>query len=972
VSLARNVVLALALGAPLAGLAPTTEAHAQSPASEAVVALPAPVALAEGAPVDLYFAVWSANGQPTAGVVAKATATVGVVEAVSEVAPGLYKVVYRASAAGQAKEAKVTLKGKDPASKRPLEATVTVAIAPGRGAPRVGVSPMSLTLGRDPEATVTVQGASRAGLKVRTSAGTVGAAEQLPGGIFSAKLMAPADRPPRIALVAVADLADPLATATHVALPMSGAIEFPVKGEPGASVLLELGSERFGPVVLGADGKGRVPIVVPPGVSAATKVSTKDGSETRESIDLKIPEAKRLLVYPLPAALPADRREVPLRVIVVKPDGSPDPDAKPTFTVSAGVVGAVEGLGGGVFRAKWTLPESGTSATVTASLGSPLQTDAVDVALTVPLPSAITVSSSPETVSGTAPFRVVVAATRADGSAYDRGEPVVDFDGAKGEPAVREATGWSLRAEPTAEGPIRATAHWKVAASPNPATTVALVPERLGVNNDGAAKVEVLVLAVDAAGQPVADRKVELSVDGGGGKVEPASVTTGADGTARVTYTSGSEAGYVGVRARSVDLDQLVVLGQFPDGKPPVPPPPSRTPALAALVPTLRIPRSEGPAVAIAPVASPVQKVNLSVEGVAGPGATVVLVASAVDGTGQVLGAFAPTLTASAGTLSPPETAADGTVRSILSIPADHRGSIDVSAAAGGRTAKVVVGQDDDVASAWGVPAVAPVAPVPPVPPVPAAPAPVPEIPEPPRAATEHPWLRVRGNGVFGTYRYTQAPSQEPGPVLPATLSVGGPDGGAPATPVGAEGDARVWLDAVGVPYVGFHGQVRGAAYSIASEAFSNAASDVLWNGSLDAVGRYPFELGGHQYWVGAKAGFQYGDFLTFLGDLTPGSTIRFLGLEVPGMGVGPELGADIGPVHVIAGYTLGLARGSQPYSNAVDLEVGWAPVEHLFLSGGLSTVTRGALLTGADSGLDRGTIDDASLAFKLGVGVSL
>jgi hypothetical protein len=250
-------------------------------------------------------------------------------------------------------------------------------------------------------------------------------------------------------------------------------------------------------------------------------------------------------------------------------------------------------------------------------------------------------------------------------------------------------------------------------------------------------------------------------------------------------------------------------------------------------------------------------------------------------------------------------------------------------------------------------------------------PEPAPEAPRPPPAPGEWPWLRVRANAVVGTYRYTQSPSAEPGPLLPATLAVGGPDGGSPSVPGGAEGDVRLWLDEVGVPWVGVHGQLRGAAYSISSSAFNGTASDVLWSGSADVVGRAPFTIAGDRYWVGAKAGFQYGDFLTFTGDLAPGSKIRFLGLSVPGIGVGPELGAEVGPVYLVAGYTLGLAQGSAPYGSGVDLEAGWAPVEHVFVSAGVSSLARNVILTGADSGLDRGSIADALLAFKLGAGLS-
>ncbi len=959
-SFGRTVVFALALAPLVVVAASPSVARAEAPAPAAgAVGLPASRASLDGPAVDVWFAVWGADGAPVTGLAAKVTASVGTADAPVEVGNGLYKVSYRAVGAGDANDAEVVLSGRHPVDGSAIAATARVPLGPSRS-PRAGVGPAALVLGKDGPATVTVQGVSRAGLVVRASHGTVQDVAAMPGGSFTARLAPPAERSPRVALVTWADAAEPLARSGHLAVPMSGAIDFPVKGEPGASVLLELEGKRFGPVVLDAAGKGRVPIVAPPGVASATKISVRDGAETRESIDLKIPEARRLALYPLPGSVPADGRTVPLQVVVVTPAGAPS-DEQPTFTVSAGAVGPVEAVGGGVFRAAWTLPTEGARATVTASLGTPTQSDALEVALGSALPASVSLSSTPEAVTGTAELRVSVAAKGEDGRPFGLGEPAVELDGAKAVGTSREGDGWVVRAEPAASGPVRATAHWRLPSSINPAAAVAVIPERTAVTTDGAARVELLVHAVDAFGAPVAGRKVALAVEGGGGRVEPAEVTTGPDGTARATYTAGTQSTYVGVRATSQDLEQVIVLGQFPEGRPPVPPPPHPSPRLKAVTPTLRIGRTDGGAPPVAAVAG-TETITLTVRGVAAPGATVTVVASAVDGAGKVRADRRPALTTTAGTLTPPVSEADGSVSTILAIPADHTGPITLTATADGRTATAVVGGDDEAAQAWAAP------PEPAPVPAPTAPAPVAEE----SVQRVWPWLRVRANAVAGTYRYSQSPSAEPGPLLPATLSVGGTSGGAPAAPAGVEGDVRAWLDEVGAPWLGVHGQVRGAAYSISSSAFNGTANDVLWNGSVDVVGRAPFTVAGDRYWVGAKAGYQYGDFLTFLGDLEPGSTIDFLGLPVSGLGVGPELGAEVGPVHVIAGYTLGLARGSQPYASGIDLEAGWAPVDHLFVSAGVSSLSRNAVLTGADSGLDRGSIDDASLSFKLGLGLSL
>jgi hypothetical protein len=896
VSVHRSVLfascLALSSGAWVGAIPGwSTEARAAEPGAVGHAAPRVPLG---GDPVDLWFAVWDGQGSPALGAVGRATADVGTVDQVVEVGGGLYKARFTPPEGAPGGVATVEWTAKDPVSKRPLTATVTVPLAPSRAAPKAGANPPALVLGRDASAALTAQSGGRAGLVWRASAGAVSESKPSEGSLWTATYTPPGDRPPRVALLTFGDAADPLARAGHLALELSGAIDFPVKGEPGASVLLEVAGERFGPAILGADGRGKVPIVAPPGVTAATKVTVANGAETREAFDLKIPQARRIALYPLPAALPSDGRSVELRAVVVTPGGDPDPAAPVVFTVFGGTVSEARPGADGVYRATWTLPSGAAgSARVSASLGTPEQTDAVDVAFGPPQPAAVTVRAEGEGVKPGDVLRVTVAATWADGRPFTIGEPAVDLDGADLKERVREGDAWLVRGDVAPEGPVRATARWQTAPSPNPAAALALVPERTALAPGGDAKLEVWVRAVDAYGSPVAGRVVALTVEGDA-RVEPAEVTTRDDGTARATVTAGATAGWLTLRARSQDLDQVQTLAQFPGARPPAALPPSRTPELVATLPTLGVARADAAAAA-----------------------------AEVDPWGVGVAAVAPPITPPA----PPPVAPP--------------------------------------------PAPPPVADVPGVPEVTAVPE-VPGAPRPDRSDVAGRWLRARGSGVAGTYRFTQAPSSSPGPVLPAVFAVGGPDGGSAATPVGGEGDLRVWLDPLGAPWLGVHGQVRAAGYSVASEAFSNEAADSLVYTTVDVVGRYPFGLGGDTVWVGAKVGYQYSDLLTFQGDLTPGSTVRFVGVPVHGLGLGPEVGAELGPVHLVAGYALGLAGGTRPWSNTVDVEAGVELVDHLFVATGLTTVSRDAELAGGESGLTRGTVDDASLQFKLGVGLSL
>ena len=137
-------------------------------------------------------------------------------------------------------------------------------------------------------------------------------------------------------------------------------------------------------------------------------------------------------------------------------------------------------------------------------------------------------------------------------------------------------------------------------------------------------------------------------------------------------------------------------------------------------------------------------------------------------------------------------------------------------------------------------------------------------------------------------------------------------------------------------------------------------------------AGRYPFDVGSDRYWAGVKAGFHYDDLMIFEGCVDQGCTISYNPVTIPGGVVAAEMGAELGSLHFIAGYGMGLAGFSRPYSNMVDVDVGAEIVDHVFIDLGFSWVDRNVILEGAESGLERGTLNDEQLVFKLGAGFAL
>ena len=88
------------------------------------------------------------------------------------------------------------------------------------------------------------------------------------------------------------------------------------------------------------------------------------------------------------------------------------------------------------------------------------------------------------------------------------------------------------------------------------------------------------------------------------------------------------------------------------------------------------------------------------------------------------------------------------------------------------------------------------------------------------------------------------------------------------------------------------------------------------------------------------------------------------------GLGVGAEMGANIGDLYFIGGYQATLAGATVPYGNNVDANVGYV-YENVLFDLGFSWVDRRVALQGKDSGLTRGYLADTQLILKLGAGVA-
>lgn len=193
---------------------------------------------------------------------------------------------------------------------------------------------------------------ARAALRLAASVGHVTAPRETGPGEYAFSYTPPDERYPQVAIVSALSVGD----GAFAALPIRLAARVTVEGEgePGATMHISVDGREFPGVVVGADGKFNVPLVVPPGGRAVGVSVDKLGNQQRREIDLALPPFPRLALGAVPATLPADgsaRAEV--IAFAVDARGNPEKRAPPSLSADAGTLSPPTPRGDG--STTWTL-----------------------------------------------------------------------------------------------------------------------------------------------------------------------------------------------------------------------------------------------------------------------------------------------------------------------------------------------------------------------------------------------------------------------------------------------------------------------------------------------------------------------------------------------------------------------------------------------------------------------------------------
>jgi hypothetical protein len=971
--------------------------------SGVVAILPVGEVVGDGATVsNLHLLALKPDGTPHLGAKLKTTVSAGSAGEAIELGAGLYQIPFTPPLARAATKVTVDVRART-VDRLSFDVVRVIEVEPASvAAVEVRSNPERLVLSQDAAATLSFQVPPGSGdppvatdLLVRVSSGAVSDIVSLGNGRFTARYTPPQVNYPHLAIVTVVDRRNPLGVRGHVGIPLQGKVSYPVTTTPGASVILRIGDREFGPTKAGSDGQATVDIIVPPGTAQATMVSIADGAPTESTLDLRVPEVRRLQLFPLQPGIPSDARTVvPVRAVVLTPGGQADVDAKINMTATAGRLSRPVHLGNGVYEAIYTPPDGRTqmAATIQATVpGGTKQSDDVELTLIPALPSSLVLTPEPARLAeeGTG-LRVFGRLLAIDGAGLSDRTLRVVAAGAQIKGEVQDLKGGDYRIDMTADQGTDVDVHVTALAQPsgNAIQRVLLFPEDQTLPSDGITSRSVLIVTADEFGYPVPDVKVDLSVIGGGSL--PSTVTTDGRGLAQVFYTAGSAPGLVSIEARAGGQHGAtsILLG-LPDLalKLPVSGAPADVraselwSAMQASVHVEREGATGATSAAIGVASGVLSALTASAEpAVVAPGGTVVVKVKAVDEAGRGVSGTPLDFFATGGArFGQVRDLGGGEYQSELTVPADAVDEVKVSVLSAGGITTVVRIQvsatgaradgspwaTDTTEPAWGEPAPATAATETPAPdPVPAT-KPTKVKPEP----GEHPWLRGRAGFVVSTYAYSQQPGGDAGSLLPTELSWGGGDGGA-AIPLGGEFVLRGYVPKV--PYIGFLASFRGSRYSVASPTFSEDAVDTLFSVKVDLAGRVPIPIGASELSLAARVGFRYDDFITFRGCTDPGCVVSYEPLGLPGLDVGFEVGAEFWKMYALVAASGGFAYGSVPYAVGVDANLGFQVHKHVFVDAGFGWQLRDADLEGADSGTIRGTLTDQMFTGSLGVGFSL
>ncbi|MBJ6765588.1 hypothetical protein JGU66_32955 [Myxococcaceae bacterium JPH2] len=200
-----------------------------------------------------------------------------------------------------------------------------LASAAAAAPPTVSARPARVVLGQESEVWLDVRVPEDAGpVRAAASSGTFEQSRLEGGPVRRFRWTPPSQRHPSEAVLVFWREDEPLPEPAVFRLPLWGRLTLDISTASGAEVIVEVGSQRFGPVRADAKGRAQVPVEVPPGVSEARVLATRGTLRTDRLTPLDVPRASSLAVALTPDPLSASEGGW---LLVARSDAPASPEA---------------------------------------------------------------------------------------------------------------------------------------------------------------------------------------------------------------------------------------------------------------------------------------------------------------------------------------------------------------------------------------------------------------------------------------------------------------------------------------------------------------------------------------------------------------------------------------------------------------------------------------------------------------------
>ncbi len=501
------------------------------------------------------------------GAKVRVKADSGKLGAVTQSPDGVVTVLYTPPAVTAARtyQLRVTGGGED--------VTVDVPVVPAtRGSLELVFDPPVLPATGTATVRITPDGASAVPADARrflvsASSGTIDAPMPAGDGTWVARYTPPKGlSTPLPVVITAADAAAPDRVWGHALLPVTVRRSVSVDAKPGTSNVLLVGGRTYGPFPAAPTGKVAFEVELDPRQPTARLRSVNPDTSTDER-EVPLPQGPPQIVF-VPSAPGAPAQPdlaVSVRFVAVESDGDAITADPPRVSASRGTLAQPLNEDEG-WRAVFTPPAQSGEAILSAEIPGAKADRRVAVSASVP---TVTLVTQPEVLpKGATSFKVVARVKDAAGQAVVGRAPTFSVTGAtiSGTPkdnkdgtytamfsVASSATQVRVGATPAVDGTGQA-----------PVRLVAWAAEPLVAAN-GVDAVTITVVPVDAWGVAVKGVQLRAGVPKGDGSV-PATVTTDANGVARVVYTAGKTAGMTSVRVEGAGLVAEVPLWQSAGG----------------------------------------------------------------------------------------------------------------------------------------------------------------------------------------------------------------------------------------------------------------------------------------------------------------------------------------------------------------------------------------------------------------------